>query len=260
MPTKVSSRIYALILITRLDIERHLYFRVVILKLLACYSTHMEMIFCENNFVVKELSSAEEHETAFRLRYEVFCEELRWVPASLSRLDVDAYDEFAHSLGIFNEKNELLGHVRLIHSPKPFMIEKEFSTLLPNDKPFKKPLTMFEATRICVKKSVRTDKHLTMSIVYLLYKAMYHWSKMNALRYLLTIVEKRYYVLLKRSKFPFEQIGDFKLLGEGVLSGIVVMDWEKFDVMLNEKRPDFYNWFIELPEPDHRRLRSHGLY
>jgi N-acyl-L-homoserine lactone synthetase len=42
----------------------------------------MELIFREGNFLIKTLSAYEELEAAFRLRHEVFCEELKWVPCS----------------------------------------------------------------------------------------------------------------------------------------------------------------------------------
>lgn len=220
----------------------------------------MELIFQEDDFLVKTLHTHEEMEEALRLRHEVFREELKWVPPSPDGLDLDEYDPYAKSIGIFNYRRELLGHVRLIHAPSPFMIEKDFSRLLPKDHSFSKKIGMAESTRICIRKDARTDMHMSMTLAHLLYKAMYHWSLKNDIKHLITIVEKRYYVLLKRSKFPFVPVGEFGLMGEGVLSGIIALDWREFEDVLSEKRPEFFNWFVRIPDFDPERLLSHELY
>lgn len=220
----------------------------------------MELIFQEENFLVKTLHTHEEAEEALRLRHDVFREELKWVPPSPDGLDLDEYDRYAQGIGIFEEKAGLLGHVRLINAPDPFMIEKDFAKLLPKDDSFKKTAGMAESTRICVKKEARTDTHLSMTLAHLLYKAMYHWSLSNGIKTLITIVEKRYYVLLKRSRFPFKQVGEFDMMGEGVLSGIISLDWREFDEVISAKRPEFFEWFVRKPDLDPKRLLSHGLY
>lgn len=199
-------------------------------------------------------------EEALRLRHEVFREELKWVPPSSDGLDLDEYDPYSHSIGIYEEKQGMLGHVRLIHAPDPFMIEKDFSKLLPKDNSFRKTDGMAESTRICVRKDARTDTHLSMTLAHLLYKAMYHWSLKNGIKKLITIVEKRYYVLLKRSKFPFVPVGEFDLMGEGVLSGIISLDWREFEEVISARRPEFFEWFVRIPDLDPKRLLSHGLY
>ncbi len=220
----------------------------------------MELFFQEGDFLVKELSAPEELDAAYRLRHRVFVDELRWVPPCPDGLEKDFYDDFAHPIGVFDHNGRLVCHVRLITAPKPFMIEKEFAVLLPKDRPFKKISGMVESTRICVEKEYRTTMLSSMTLAHLLYKAMYHWSKENGYRYLVTIVEKRYYILLKRSRFPFKQVGDFLPLGEGVMSGIVMLDWNEVDVVVKEKRPDFFDWLVNLQAPCHRQLQLRALY
>ncbi|MBI5892273.1 MAG: hypothetical protein HZB79_01240 [Deltaproteobacteria bacterium] len=41
----------------------------------------MELIFQEGSYLIKTLSTHEEMEAAYRLRHEVFVDELKWVPA-----------------------------------------------------------------------------------------------------------------------------------------------------------------------------------
>lgn len=204
----------------------------------------MELIFQEEKYLVKAISTPEEIDSALRLRHEVFRDELRWVPPTADGLDRDEYDGFAESIGIFENSGELVGAVRLIPAPLPYMIEKEFATLLPKEGFIKVP-GMTESTRICVKKDRRKDTVASLSLAHLLYKAIYHWSLKNDSRYLITIIEQRYFFYLKRF-FPFVPVADFKPLGEGVMSGITVLDWRAFEESAAAKRPEFFNWMSTL--------------
>jgi acyl homoserine lactone synthase len=219
----------------------------------------MELIFQEENFLIKTLRTQEEMEAAFRLRHEVFCDELKWVPSFPDGMERDDYDAFADPIGLFDEKNELIGHVRLIIAPKPFMIEKEFACLLSKDKPFRKHSNLAESTRICIKKDCRKITVGSFTVAHLLYKAIYQWCLLHDIRFFVTIIEKRYYRYLKMF-FPFESLGKFLPLGDGVLSGIVLMDCRKFELEAQEKRPDFFRWMATVSTPDPSRLPRLEFY
>lgn len=212
----------------------------------------MELIFQEGSYLIKSLSTHEEMEAAFRLRHDVFVDELQWVPASPDGMEKDSYDSFAHPIGIFDlsaqtgKDLQLIGYVRLIPAPQLFMTEKEFACLLPRNKPFRKLSSMAESTRICIHKEYRKsllDSSLTIG--HLLYKAIYQWCLMQDIRFFVTIVEKRYYRFLKYF-FPFEPIGDFLPLGSGVMSGIVFLDFRKMEIVLKETKPEFSKWMANI--------------
>ncbi|OGP14875.1 MAG: hypothetical protein A2052_08620 [Deltaproteobacteria bacterium GWA2_54_12] len=217
----------------------------------------MDLIFQEEKYLVKTISAPEEVDSALRLRHDVFRDELRWVPPTADGLDRDPYDDFAESIGIF-EHSELVGHVRLIPAPLPYMIEKEFASLLPEEG-FSKVPGMSESTRICVRKDRRGDTVASLSLAHLLYKAIYHWSLKNDSRYLITIIEQRYFFYLKRF-FPFVPVADFKPLGEGVMSGIAVLDWRAFEESAAVKRPEFFSWMSTLNDPVPSGSLRHGPY
>ncbi|MDP2682373.1 MAG: acyl-homoserine-lactone synthase [Deltaproteobacteria bacterium] len=233
----------------------------------------MELIFQEDNLLIKTLSAPEEMDAAYRLRHEVFVDELKWVPPSPDKRETDAYDKFAIPIGLFDlsaqtgEDLPLIGYVRLIQSNYPFMVEKEFACLLPKDKPFKKLPYMVECTRICVKKERRADKvgDLDLTTGHLLYKAVYNWCLTHNSRFLIAVIEKRYYRHLK-SLFPFESLGGFLRMGDGVLAGTVLLDWRDFERVSLERRPDFMEWMttIQVPLPVHAHAPSglllHGSY
>lgn len=219
----------------------------------------MELFFQEGDFLIKTLTTDEERAAGYRLRHDVFCDELKWVPPSPGRMEVDAYDAFAHPIGLFDERDLLVGYVRLIHSPDPFMLEKEFACLLPGDSDFRKLPNMAESTRICVEKESRKRLVGSLSIAHLLYKAAYNWCILNDARFFVTIIEKRYYRYLKKF-FPFVPLGKFVPLGDGVLSGIVSMDWRDFELQAGAEKPAFLEWMSTLATGYPSRSQRPGPY
>ncbi len=207
----------------------------------------MELIFQEGGYLIKTLSTHEEMEAAFGLRHEVFVDELKWVPPSPDGMEKDGYDSFADSLGVFDAENKLVGYVRSIPAPHPFMIEKEFAGLLPKDKPFRKLPDMAEATRICVKKEYRTVAvSPSLTVCHLIYKAIYQLCLKQDMRYLAAVAEKRTYRYFK-AYLPFIPMGDFLSFGDGVTAGIVLLDWRNFELFAMERKPEFFQWMVNLP-------------
>ncbi|MBW7957495.1 MAG: GNAT family N-acetyltransferase [Deltaproteobacteria bacterium] len=218
----------------------------------------MELIFEDSGFIVKPVSAPEEVQAAMELRHQVFRDELRWVPVSPDGSDRDDYDGFAEGIGVFTGRGELIGYVRLIPAPRPYMIEKEFACLLPEGG-FRKTLEMAESTRICVRKDMRKEMVGGLSLAHLLYKAIYNWCLVNDRRHLVTIIEERYYIYLKRY-FPFVPLAPFKPLGEGVMSGIVVLDWREFEERAGRRRPEFLGWMSTPVVHAPSVLQQHALY
>lgn len=217
----------------------------------------MDIAFCEERFLVKTLADPGELDAALRLRHRVFREELKWVPTSPDGLDLDEFDAYSHGIGVFDDQRGLIGHVRLIKAPDPFMAEKDFSSLLTEGHTFVKAPDMAESTRICVDKDYRRVKVGGLPMAHLLYKAIYHWCLGEGVRHLETIIEKRYYVYLKRY-FPFVPVAEFGLMGEGVETGIVMLDWREFEQRAREKRPEFFNWITTATAPVPGLSPQHG--
>lgn len=219
----------------------------------------MELIIPEHGYLAKTISTSEEMESALRLRHKVFREELRWVDERPDGLDIDEFDLYAQSIVIYSPSFEIIGHVRLIKAPHPYMIEHDFSALLPKCRPFVKTSNMAESTRICVEKEFRTAPVGDYSIAHLLYKAVYQWCVKNGIRYLVTIIERRYYVYLKKL-FPFEPLGEFQPMGEGVMSGIAALDFRRLEYECARKSPKFLEWMTDTPIPVPSAPQIHELY
>lgn len=201
----------------------------------------MQPDFHQEGIFVKLLSNETEMTASFRLRHEVFCEELKWVPVFSDKMERDRYDDFSESIGVFNERSELVGNMRLIRVPRPFMIEKEFACMLPRGMKIRKTPDVAEVTRFCVRKDYRAGRS-NLSVPNFLYKGLYHWNLYNGIRYSWMVVDKRYYRLLRLTGLPTEAVGDFVAMPDGVKAAVCLLDWRKFEEKAKNKKPEFLKW------------------
>ncbi len=218
----------------------------------------MELMVQEDNFLIKTLNAHEEMEQGYRLRHEVFSEELRWVPVSEDGKEVDDYDGFASCLGVFDEGQNLVGHARLITSPNPFMIDREFACLITEGQKIEKSRDMAEITRLCVKRDGRKGDYL-LRVSNLLYRGIYHWSAMRGIRHLIMVVDWRYFRLLRFTGIPVRAMGSFKVMPDKVHAGVISLDLDEFRKVARVKSPEFYYWVTKAPAPVPSPGLLHGL-
>ncbi len=218
----------------------------------------MELIFQEGDYIVKMLDTYEEFDAALKLRHDVFREELKWVPPSPDGLDKDEYDSYAQSIGIFDSAHELLGNVRLIQAPAPFMIEKEFACLLTEDEHFTKKSDSAEVTRYCVKKSHRHRRFLAC-ISNLIYKGLYQWNIYHSIRHSIMVVDDRCYRLLRLSGLPVRSKGDFLTMPDGVKAAICTLDWLEFEKIAAVNKPGFLTWMGTISNRSSAQLQGHAI-
>lgn len=218
----------------------------------------MDIVFFEHDFIVKNLTSEAEIEAGLRLRHDVFAGELRWVPPSPDGLEKDDYEPFSEYVGVFDMDGNMAGHARLITSPLPFMVEKEFLCMMPKDTEFRKSPGLTEITRLCVRKEDRAEHASRIS--QLLYKGIYQWSLNNSVRNMIMVVDNKYFRLLRLSGFPVEQLADFVLMPDGVKAGAISLDWRAFEDIQAVKRPGFLDWMSTIPAPYPSQSQSHALY
>ncbi len=157
----------------------------------------------------------------FRFRHRIFRDELKWVDISPDGLDNDAYDEFSHNVAVM-AGNEVVGSVRFTEGCYPFMIEKEFSRLLPSGHCLQKGRHAAEVTRFAVA-SGRESAGGPAS--RLLYWSLYEWSRLHEVRQLYFVVEPPFFRHLRRLGFPAVAIGEPRELEGNVLSMAGYMDW-----------------------------------
>ena len=202
--------------------------------------------FQEGELLVKTLCEKNELQEAYRLRHKVFSQNLQWVPPSEDELEIDPYDALATSVGLISGSGKLLGMFRLLSTQGPFMLEKEFrSVLLPGCSLRKAPDTV-EITRLTVDPGLN-EKGLSSRMMLVLFKGVYQWSIGNDIRYLYMVVEKRFLRVLRAIGFPCEPISPPKSLPPaGAFSLAAILDWNQFRSESARKRPEFLHWMNSL--------------
>ena len=167
-----------------------------------------------------------------RFRHRIFREKLRWVPESTDGLDRDDYDPFSDNFAVL-ERSGVVGSVRLTPGQCPFMIEKEFSALLPEGWVLHKGSNSAEITRLAVEVNGQRGQREAAS--HLLYFTLYQWALLHRVRWMYFVVEPPFFRHIQRLGFPAFAIGPARPLDGGVMSQAAYLDWELAE-------PDFIRW------------------
>jgi acyl homoserine lactone synthase len=201
-----------------------------------------QVAFREDDLVVRTLSDEEELKASYRLRHQVFAERLQWVAKSEDGIEIDFYDAFATSVGLFDSNNHLRGSFRMVNPPSPFMLESEFrACLLPNCE-IRKERDTVEITRLAIDPTL-TDKGLSIRLMQILFKGVYQWSMQNEIRFLYMVVEKRFLRVLRGMGFTCEAVSPaVSLPPAGALSIAAVLDWKQFHYICPQNQPTFFRW------------------
>ncbi|MGQ0812574.1 MAG: acyl-homoserine-lactone synthase [Nitrospiraceae bacterium] len=230
--------------------------------------------FFEGDLLIKTLSAREELLEAYRLRHKVFADQLKWVPATATLMETDAYDARATSVGLFSGDGAMMGMFRLLAAPGPFMLESEFRPCLLPGHHIRKERDTVEITRLTVDPRL-SEKGLSSRLMTVLFKGVYQWSVVNEIRFLYMVVEKRFLRVLKVMGFPCEPISPPTVLPPaGVMSIAAILDWDAFRYESPRRQPVFFEWFSTLNAtrpydmhaistdsrgPVHAARRSHSL-
>jgi N-acyl-L-homoserine lactone synthetase len=167
-----------------------------------------------------------------RFRHRVFREQLRWLAESTDGLDRDDYDPFSDNFAVL-DKNMVVGSVRLTPGQCPFMIEREFSALLPDGWTLHKGQGSAEITRMAVE--MKGQRARSDSASHLLYFMLYQWALHHGVRWMYFVVEPPFFRHICRLGFPAFAIGPARPLDGGVMSQAAYLDWDKAD-------PAFIRW------------------
>ncbi|HMS84734.1 MAG TPA: acyl-homoserine-lactone synthase [Nitrospira sp.] len=198
--------------------------------------------FCEEDFFIKTLETKEELTQAYELRHRVFAEQLKWVPKSEDRLEMDMYDLWGVTVGVFAVDGVLLGMARLLPPSGEFMLGNEFGALLPSDYVIRREHDTAEITRLTVNPDIK-DPKLSSRVMLSVLKGIYQWAVENQIRYYYLEVEHRFLRALRMLGFPCEPIGPVvQLPPAGAAAVAALYDMVQFDAENSEKRPSFLEW------------------
>jgi acyl homoserine lactone synthase len=211
--------------------------------------TEREIAFYEGEFLIKTVTEEADLKQAYRLRHRVFAETLRWVSPTGDGQEMDIYDLWGKTVGLFGYDGVLLGMARLLPSSGKFMLENDFGALLPQGYVIRKEEDTAEITRLAVNPDIRDPKLSTQIMVGIL-KGIYQWAVENDIRYYYLEVEQRFLRALRMLGFPCEPIGPVvKLPPAGAGAVAALYDMVRFDEENMQKRPDFLEWISTIRTP-----------
>jgi N-acyl-L-homoserine lactone synthetase len=210
---------------------------------------HKEIAFYEGEFLVKTLKDEPDLQQAYRLRHRVFAETLQWVPPTEDGKEMDMYDLWGVTVGLFGYDGALLGMARLLPPSGKFMLEHEFGALLHQGYAIRKTPDTAEITRLCVNPDIR-DAKLSSRIMLGVLKGIYQWAVENEIRYYYLEVEHRFLRALRMLGFPCEPVGPVVKLPPAEVGAVAaIYDMVRFDEENGQRRPEFLEWISTLTTP-----------
>lgn len=214
-------------------------------------------------------------EASYRLRYQVYCHERRFLPADYYPygIETDVFDQHAVHLGVLDGDGCLVGTVRLVRRTEDGLPMFGHCSIVAPHPALADPLTpVIEVSRLCVSRQYsrrKGDAHYGLEasrdaagarqreggeIVLSIYRALYQASKRHGFSHWLVATERSLQRLLTRYRFPFRQVGP-----ETDYYGMVapyLMDLTEFDTeILSGQTPVLRDFLVGLEPHLHPGLR-----
>jgi acyl homoserine lactone synthase len=189
--------------------------------------TFESIAFADGELRITNLTQPVEKHSAYKLRKEIFCDELNWVNNCDHVIEVDDYDAYATLIGVLDDTDKLLGTLRIIPAQCTMMIEKEFACLIKNTHQIIKTPRAVEISRLCIRKSICHDRQARVS--HALYKGAYNWCLRNSIQFLYIVVDHKMLRNLRLIGFPCQNIGPVLPLAGGYQSMAAMVDLDKLD-------------------------------
>lgn len=232
----------------------------------------------EDKFIFRKITSPQELQEAYKLRFQVYCRECNFIKESdyPQGYETDEFDKHSIHFGAFEptpdgHEGRLIGSARLILSTcEKFPIE-EHCPNLPINRDVVRREKCAEVSRLTISKLYRRRAHdglyyepqvqdVTVKdkgeyfmrrirpMAFGLYREMYQECKRKDIRHWLALMEKTLWMLLKIHGFVFKPVGSQVDFYGMVIPYIVdIVDLEK---NVYEKFPQFYAYFLENLEPE----------
>jgi N-acyl amino acid synthase of PEP-CTERM/exosortase system len=218
-------------------------------------------------------------EESYRLRYDVYCRDRRFLPAGdyPDHSERDTFDGHSVHVGVVNTQGGVVATARLVEMSDAGLPLFSHCTLFPDQTPLDDPARrVVEVSRLCVSRVYnrragdefyslgshppRTDgpeRRGGGEIVLALYKALYQASKRRGFTHWLAATEKSLQRLFVKYGFPFRTIGP-----ESDYYGLVapyLMDLGEFDSVITSHRIPLLSEFLDDLEPEFRPPADHDV-
>ena len=195
-------------------------------------SNYTTLVAARDGYRLQKIIGGRQETELLRFRHQIFREQLGWVPVSVDGLDRDDYDVFSENFAVL-QQHKVVGSLRLTAGEYPFMLEKEFSALLPKDYVLQKGVQGAEITRFAA--GVDAAGRRIESASRLLWFGLYQWAMHKNVRWMYFVVEPPFFRHIVRLGFPVFSLGKARPLDGGVLSQAGYFDWQ-------QRSPQLIRW------------------
>lgn len=181
------------------------------------------------DFTAYFAETREQLKKAYKLRHQVYCEELGWVPVNDFGIESDEFDVNAEIICVENELGEVVGTSRVIDSDYVWLSEKYFPQTISGDVVNIKEDFTAEGSRMAIISSLRNSKipnsHLTVQEVLLVMGMEFTWNTLKK-RNILVTVTPLLAVLFKRRGGVIRQAGPIVTMDDGCKVASYLVDIE----------------------------------
>ena len=182
------------------------------------FSDNINSVINIGEFIAYFAETTEQLNKAYRLRHQVFCEELGWVPTNDFELESDEFDANAKIICVENTQGEVVGTNRLVDSKHGWISEKCFPQTIAGDITEVKKNSIVESSRIAIHPDLRNKSipgsSLRLQDVLFLMAMDYAWDNLKRSNILVTVTPL-FAMLYKRKGLAFTQIGPIVTMDDG---------------------------------------------
>ncbi|PCI28981.1 MAG: hypothetical protein COB67_05195 [SAR324 cluster bacterium] len=183
----------------------------------------------QKKLIARLIVTEEERAQAFRLRHDIFTEELGWTDSE--KYETDEFDVGSDFLGLF-DGNKLVAFTRITKHTSPWMFEKVDVFKLLIDQPLVKTLDSVESTRYFVSRNFRGQHQINGYKVFysqLFLYSFYEYCLMKGARKVYCVFLMPIFRLLRRQGLPIYRIDSKRKSSAKNLTVPTVIDWELLD-------------------------------
>lgn len=173
--------------------------------------------------------SAEQKLSAYRLRHQVYCDELAWQPTHVSGFEMDQHDRWADLVCVLNPQGDVIATIRLLNDKDNWLVDECFSETLTTGTAKLKYQGCVEASRLAISEqwrsvSINASNALILDLL-LITLINYAWEHLDKRSVLITTTPLMG-VTLKRRGIAIEQQGPIITMADNCKVATFLCDLE----------------------------------
>jgi N-acyl amino acid synthase of PEP-CTERM/exosortase system len=215
--------------------------------------------------LARQIDSTQLLRASQRLRYQVYCLDRKFLPADEypGKIETDEYDAMSTHFGVFVDEvspDRMIGMARLVPGEDFFPLQDHCTISPQYRKYFGSGIRAAEVSRLMISQAAvakflgRSGLELRRDMLLALYKAVYSWVEARQVSLLFAAMETSLAGLLRRTGFPFVEIGPEVDYYGRVFPYVLDIEFGKHH--LRTQAPEIWQFFLDDASSEHSRLPS----